>query len=195
VRGEFIADDQRSIAIVGSRHPTPEGLARARRLSTELSESGHVIASGLATGIDAVAHMAALNCSARTLAVIGTGVDRVYPTDHSTLQRTIAAQGAVVSCFWPHQPPTRQSFPIRNGLMSGLTLATVVVEAAPTSGTRVQARRALAHGRPVFLAPRLLSQEWARQLAKRPNVHVTDDAGEIAATVERQQTRRPLTDG
>lgn len=195
MRGELTADDQSSIAIVGSRHPTPEGVAHARRLSTELSESGHVIASGLATGIDAAAHMAALDSGARTLAVIGTGVDRVYPAAHAALQRTIAARGAVVSCFWPDQRPTRQSFPIRNGLMSGLTLATVIVEASPTSGTRVQARRALAHGRPVFLAPGLVSQQWARELAERPNVHVTDDAGEIAATIERQQASRPLTDG
>ena len=81
-----------------------------------------MVASGLAAGIDAAAHTATLDAGGRTLAVIGTGVDRVYPAAHARLQRTIAERGAVISCFWPDQAPTRQSFPLRNGVMSGLTL-------------------------------------------------------------------------
>jgi DNA processing protein len=194
VRGELCAGDERSIAIVGSRDASQEGLAHARRLATGLSEAGYVVASGLAAGIDAAAHMATLDAGGRTLAVIGTGVDRVYPVAHAPLQRTVAERGAVISCFWPDQAPTRQTFPLRNGVMSGLTRATVIVEASSTSGTRVQARRALAHGRPVCLATKLLAHAWARELAERPNVHVSDSADEIAAVVERQRHDGPLTD-
>jgi DNA processing protein len=184
VRGELRAEDERSVSIVGSRHASPDGLAHVRRLATGLSQAGYVVASGLAAGIDAAAHAATLGAGGRTLAVIGTGVDRVYPAAHTALQRTIAERGAVISCFWPDQAPTRQSFPMRNGVMSGLTRATVIVEASSTSGTRVQARRALAHGRPVCLSSTLLAQPWARELADRPNVHITDTADEIAAVIE-----------
>ena len=194
-RGELSVDDERSVAIVGSRRASPEGLAQARRLATGLAKAGYVVASGLAAGVDAVAHTATLDAGGRTLAVIGTGVDRVYPETHAPLQQTIAERGAVISCFWPDQAPTRKGFPLRNGVMSGLTRATVIVEASSTSGTRVQARRALAHGRPVCLATRLLSQRWARELAERPNVHVTDTADEIAAVIERQRPVGPLSDG
>jgi DNA processing protein len=192
VRGELNARDERSVAIVGSRHASEQGLADARRLATELSAAGYVIASGLATGIDAAAHTATLEANHRTFAVIGTGVDRVYPSAHARLQRTIAERGAVISCFWPDDGPTRQSFPRRNGVMSGLTRATVIVEASSTSGTRVQARRALAHGRLVCLATRLLAQPWARELAERPNVHIADTADEITAVIERQRPGGPL---
>jgi DNA processing protein len=194
VRGELSAGDERSVAIVGSRHASDHGRAHARRLATGLSEAGYVVASGLAAGIDAAAHAATLDAGGRTLAVIGTGVDRVYPSAHAPLQRTIAERGAVISCFWPDQAPTRQSFPLRNCVMSGLTRATVIVEASFTSGTRVQARRALAHGRPVCLASKLLAQRWAQELAERPNVHIADTADQIAAVIERQRHAGPLTD-
>jgi DNA processing protein len=187
VRGRLSAADERSIAVVGSRRPSPTGIERARTLARELSEAGHVVVSGLAAGIDAAAHTAALHARGRTLAVIGTGVDRVYPAAHAELQRRIAAAGAVISCFWPDQAAGRDGFPIRNGLMSGLTRGTVIVEASERSGTRVQAKRALGHGRPVFLHPTLLEQTWARELADRPNVHVAADAGAILATLRRQR--------
>ena len=194
VRGQISARDEQSVAIVGSRHASPKGLTDARRLATELSEAGYVIVSGLAAGIDAAAHTAALEAHGRTLAVVGTGVDRVYPAAHAELQRTITERGAVISCFWPGDGPSRQSFPVRNGVMSGLTCATVIVEASSTSGTRVQARRALAHGRPVCVSSKLLVQPWARELANRPNVHVADTADEIAAVIECQRPDGPLID-
>jgi DNA processing protein len=194
VRGELGPDDERSIAIVGSRHASPDGLARARRLATGLSQAGYVVASGLAAGIDAAAHIATLDAGGRPLAVIGTGVDRVYPATHAQLQRTIAERGAVISCFWPDDAPTRHSFPQRNGVMSGLTRATMIVEASSTSGTRGQARRALAHGRPVCLATQLLAQRWAQELAERPNVYVADTAAEIVTVIERQRPIGPLTE-
>jgi DNA processing protein len=194
VRGELSVADERSVSIVGSREASPEGVAHARRLATELTEAGYVVASGLAAGIDAAAHTATLDAGGRTLAVIGTGVDRVYPAAHAWLQRTIAERGAVISCFWPDQSPSRQSFPVRNRVMSGLTRVTVIIEASSRSGTRIQARHALAHGRPVCLATKLLTQGWARELAERPNVYVSDAADEIAAMVERHGADGALTE-
>jgi len=187
VRGALTPADALSVAIVGSRRASPAGLEHARALATGLSEAGHVVVSGLAAGIDAAAHAAALETSGRTVAVIGTGVDRVYPAAHAELQRTIATAGAVVSCFWPDQAPSRTGFPVRNGLMSGLTRGTVIVEATERSGARTQARRALGHGRPVFLHPALLEQGWARELADRPNVHVAADADAVVTVLRRQR--------
>jgi DNA processing protein len=187
VRGALTPADERSVAIVGSRRPSPAGLEHARVLAAELSGAGHVVVSGLATGIDAAAHTAALESRERTVAVIGTGVNRVYPAGHAGLQRRIAASGAVVSCFWPDQAPSRTGFPVRNGLMSGLTRGTVIVEATERSGARTQARRALGHGRPVFLHPALLEQGWARELAARPNVHVAADADAVVTILRRQR--------
>jgi DNA processing protein len=126
--------------------------------------------------------------------VIGTGLAHSYPPQNAALQRRIADESAVVSQFWPEQPPTRQSFPMRNAVMSGLALGTVVVEASPRSGARVQARRALAHGRPVFLVRALLSQPWARELAAAPGVHVVDAPGEITTTIERRNATDALVE-
>ncbi len=192
LRGELLAADQRSVAIVGSRHPPPDAVKRAERIASELARDGYVITSGLAAGIDAAAHRAALTEARRTIAVIGTGVDRAYPPQLADLQRAIANSGAVVSRLWPDDPPSRRTFPARNALMSGLTLATVVVEASERSGTRIQARRALAQGRPVFLHPALMRQAWAQTLAERPNVHVAATAAEIAATIDRARVAGPL---
>ena len=109
----------------------------------------------------------------RTVAVIGTGLARAYPPQNRALQHQIAQQCAVVSQFWPDAPPTRRSFPMRNAVMSGIALATVVVEASETSGARTQARLALAPGRPVFLADTLVErQPWAREIAQRPGTQV-----------------------
>jgi DNA processing protein len=144
-----------------------------------------VVGSGLAAGIDTAAHTAGLAAGGRTVAVIGTGLGRCYPPENAALQRRIADGCAVVSRFWPDAGPTRRSFPMRNVLMSGLARATIVVEAAATSGARVQAQRALAHGRPVFLLRRLLEQPWARELAGGSGVHVVSEPGQITTTIER----------
>jgi DNA processing protein len=127
------------------------------------------------------------------LAVIGTGLGRCYPPQNAALQRRIAHQCAVISQFWPDAPPTRRSFPMRNGVMSGLALATTIVEAAQTSGSRMQARLALAHGRPVLLMQWLLTQAWARELAARPGTHVIRDPYEVAAVVGRLTAHGALT--
>lgn len=183
--GELRPQDARCVAVVGARSASRGGQVRATRISEHLVDCGYTVASGLAAGIDTAVHTGALNRNGRTIAVIGTGLSRCYPPQNGALQRRIAAECAVVSQFWPDAPPSRRSFPMRNALMSGLSLATVVIEASHTSGSRIQARLALAHGRPVFLLHELLSQAWARQLAARPGTHVVSSPAEITTVVER----------
>ncbi len=183
--GALTAGDTRAVAVIGSRRATDAGTRAAGALAEHLVRSDFTVVSGLATGIDTAAHEAALQAGGRTVAVIGTGLARTYPPENADLQRRIAARGAVVSQFWPDAPPSRQSFPQRNATMSGLALGTVIVEASQRSGARIQARRALAHGRPVFLLRSLLSEEWGRQLAQRPGAYVFDEPAEITAAIDR----------
>ncbi len=183
--GRLQPTDARSVAVVGARQATPAGLAAATRIAEHLVDHGYTVVSGLATGIDTAAHTSALANTGRTIAVVGTGLQRVYPPQNAALQRRIIEHGAVVSQFWPDAPPTRRTFPMRNAVMSGMTLASVVVEASHTSGSRMQARLALEHGRPVFLTQSLLEQEWARQLATLPGTHVVRTPQQITKTVQR----------
>ncbi len=182
--GRLEPGDARSVAVVGARLASARGLRTARSIAQQLVARGFTVVSGLAAGIDTAAHTSALACGGRTVAVIGTGLRRSYPPENAALQRRVAADGAVISQFWPDAPPSRRSFPMRNAVMSGLTLATVVVEASHTSGSRMQARLALAHGRPVFLLATLLEHDWARK-PPRPGTHVVTRAQEITAIVER----------
>jgi DNA processing protein len=185
VAGALKPADARSVAVIGSRQATDVGLEHASRIAAHLSDSGYTVVSGLAAGIDTAAHTAALDRGKRTVAVIGTGLHHSYPAQNAGLQRTIGSEGAVVSQFWPDSPPSRRSFPMRNAVMSGISLATVIVEATHTSGARIQARLALAQGRRVFLLQQLLEQEWARELATRPGTHVVRAAEEITETIDR----------
>jgi len=157
--------DSWSLAVVGARAASPEGVRRAGRLARELVEAGFTVTSGLARGIDAAAHMAALRASGRTVAVMGTGIDRVYPAENAPLaEEIVASGGCLISQFFPAQPPTQWTFPKRNVVMSGLTLASVVVEASSTSGAKMQARVALEHGRTVFLLRSLVERHrWAAE--------------------------------
>jgi DNA processing protein len=157
--------DARAVAIVGTRKPSAEGVKRARKLAHELVRAGYTILSGLAAGIDTAAHTAALEIGGRTAAVMGTGLRRIYPAENRPLANEIlAAGGALISQFFPDQPPTKWTFPFRNVVMSGLSVASVVIEASETSGARMQARIALEHGRTVFLPSSLVkSHEWARR--------------------------------
>lgn len=169
VRGSWIeARDGHAIAVVGTRQASDAGIRRAGQLSRDLVEAGFTVVSGLARGVDSAAHAAALQYGGRTVAVMGTGIDRVYPSENEKLAEAIlAAGGALLSQFFPRQPPTHWTFPKRNVVMSGLALATVVVEAAATSGARMQARVALQHGRTVFLLRSLVeAHEWARRYAE-----------------------------
>jgi DNA processing protein len=179
VRGGLHAADALAVAVVGTRRPTLRGTEATRAIASGLLTRGYTIASGLAAGIDTAAHCAALAAGGRTVAVVGTGVDRCYPPQNSALQREIASRGAVISSFLPGSPPTRRSFPIRNAVMSGLTRATVIIEASPTSGTRIQARASLEQGRPLIMLAGLLDQEWAAELATRPGVHVVENPADV----------------
>ncbi|MGH3429854.1 MAG: DNA-processing protein DprA [Mycobacteriales bacterium] len=186
IRGELIDQDFRSVAIVGTRQASAAGEQRATEIARHMAEAGFTVFSGLATGIDTAAHRGALAAGGRTVGVLGTGLRRSYPASNADLQSEIALRCAVVSQFWPDQPPTRTTFPRRNATMSGLSLATVVVEASHTSGARMQARLALAHGRPVFLLDSLVEQhKWARSYAERPGTHVVSSPDEIGAQIER----------
>ncbi|MGH2870770.1 MAG: DNA-processing protein DprA [Solirubrobacteraceae bacterium] len=185
VAGELMDTDGRSLAVVGSRRASAAGLERAGALSRHLAQEDCTVVSGLASGIDTAAHRAALAAAGRTVAVIGTGLRHSYPPENAELQRELVKGAAVVSQFWPDAPPSRHSFPLRNGVMSGLTLGTAIVEASVTSGARTQARLALAHGRPVFLARELMRQAWAQQLAERPGVHLYAEPAEVTTVLAR----------
>jgi DNA processing protein len=185
VSGTLLPQDARSIAIIGSRRASPRGVAAAAGIADALVRAGYTVVSGLAAGIDAAAHEAAIAAEGRTVAVIGTGLRHAYPPQNAALQRRIAAEGAVVSQFWPDAPPARTSFPMRNAVMSGLALGTVVVEASFRSGARLQVRLAIAHARPVFLWRTLLDEPWAREVAQRPGVHVIDEPAQVIETLER----------
>ena len=180
-----LESDTRAVAIVGSRNATSEGLINAARLATGLGERGFTIVSGGAIGIDAAAHEAALAAGARTVAVIGTGVRRYYPADNRALHDRIAATGMVLSQFMPDSPPTRGSFPMRNAVMSGYVTATVVVEAGERSGTRIQARNAVEHGRPVLLSESVYrANGWAQAMRGQPGVHVVAGLADVLDVLE-----------
>ena len=160
--------DGLSIAVVGTRKPSADGIKRAQLAARKLAQAGITVVSGLAAGIDTAAHTAALDTGGRTVAVMGTGIDRIYPAENLALaERIMASDGALLSQFFPEQPPTQWSFPMRNVVMSGLSLATLIIEASETSGARQQARLALQHGRTVFLAASLVrSHAWARKMVE-----------------------------
>lgn len=141
------------LAVVGSRNPSPAGERTAADFAAHLSRAGLTITSGMAVGIDAAAHRGALQVPGPTLAVAGTGLDRVYPAQHRELAHAIAEQGALISEFPVGTPPRPDHFPRRNRIISGLALGTLVVEAAPQSGSLITARLANEQGREVFAIP------------------------------------------
>jgi len=142
-----------ALAIVGSRHPTPEGTDNARAFAASLSRTGLTIVSGLAAGIDGAAHEGALGGTGSTIALVGTGLDRVYPRAHLKLAREIADRGLLLSEFSIGTPPLAAHFPLRNRLIAGLGMGTLVVEAALKSGSLITARLASEFGREVFAIP------------------------------------------
>ncbi len=150
------------LAIVGSRHPTTGGRRNARDFAAHLAGAGLVIDSGLATGIDAAAHRGALDADGLTLAVTGTGLDRVYPAKNRTLAHEIAMSGLLVSEFPTGTPPLPANFPRRNRVLAGLSLGTLVVEAALKSGSLITARLAAEAGREVFAIPGSIHNPMAR---------------------------------
>jgi DNA processing protein len=192
-RGQLHPEDAFSVAVVGTRQASPEGLHRAERMACLLAEAGVTVLSGLARGIDTAAHTACLEAKGRTIAVLGSGIRRVYPPENADLAGRIAASGAVVSQFWPDTAPTSYTFPRRNVVTSGMSQGTVVIEASATSGAKMQARLAIEHGKQVFLVHSLVTQrEWARRYLKRPRVHevtYVDDILRLLRSPEEQQER------
>ncbi|MDP1687360.1 DNA-processing protein DprA [Hydrogenophaga sp.] len=143
----------RRLAMVGSRNPTPQGEANAHQFARALGQAGVCVVSGMALGVDGAAHAGALEGGAPTIAVVGTGLDRVYPRRHLSLAHRIAAHGAIVSEYPLGTPPLPANFPQRNRLIAGLSQGTLVVEATLKSGSLITARMAAEQGREVFAIP------------------------------------------
>jgi len=182
-RGQLVRDDA-AVSVVGSREASDRGLAIASGVARELVAAGVTVVAGLALGIDTAAHRAALDAGGRTVAVIGTGINKCYPAANRGLHEEIARRGLLLSQFWPDAPPQRHSFLMRNATMSGYGLATVVVEAGEKSGARAQARMAVEHGRPVILTDLVVERnEWARSLRGRPGVHVAGGLHDVVDIV------------
>ncbi|MHB9130542.1 MAG: DNA-processing protein DprA [Armatimonadota bacterium] len=162
VKGELLPEDDRAIAIVGSRRASPYGRHVAAELAAGLAQRGLIVVSGMAIGTDTAAHEGCLRAGGRTIAVLGSGVDVIYPPENTTLYERIAAQGAVISENPPGAPPSRISFPIRNRIISGLSLGVIVVEASEKSGALITVDHALEQGREVFAVPGSVNSTQSR---------------------------------
>lgn len=161
-RGELLPADARSIAIVGTRHATPYGLAQAHRFSVGLVQAGYTIISGLARGIDAAAHRGALEAGGRTIGVLGSGLASIYPPEHVELAEQVSQQGCLLSEQPPRSPPTKFSFPQRNRIVTGMSLGVLVVEAADRSGALISGHLAAEQGRDVFAIPGRIDSRMSR---------------------------------
>lgn len=153
LRGRLTPEDRSAIALVGSRHTTHYGVEVARKLAFQLGYAGITVVSGGARGIDTAAHLGALASKGRTIVVLGTGLSYVFPPENAALFERIAENGVVLTQFPFNRPADKQTFPIRNRIVAGLTLGTVVVEATTTSGSLITANFALEYGRQVFAVP------------------------------------------
>lgn len=171
------------LAIVGSRKASPGGLDHARHFATSLARQGFVITSGLATGIDGMAHQACLDAGGATVAVAGTGLDQVYPARHRDLARRIFSAGVLISQFPPGTPPRPGHFPVRNRLISGMSLGILVVEASLKSGSLITARLAGEQGREVFAIPGSVHNPQARGCHRliREGARLVESPDEVAA--------------
>ena len=186
------ADDDVAVSVVGSRKASPRGLQMARSIAHLLVDMKLTVIAGLAAGIDTAAHTAALERGGRTVAVIGTGINNVYPAANNDLQTEIESRGLVLSQFWPDAPPQPQNFLMRNAIMSGYGIATIVVEAGEQSGARAQARMAVEHGRPVILTDLVVDKtEWGKALIERPDVYTVSSTSEVSDVVH-QLADRPV---
>jgi DNA processing protein len=177
LRGSSQVINEYGLAVVGTRHPTPYGVGMAERLSCDLAARGLVIVSGMARGIDSAAHRGALNARGRTVAVWGTGVDVAYPKENEKLaDKILASGGAILSEFPMGTFPAPQNFPIRNRIISGMSIAVLVLEAGEYSGTRVTARCALEQGRDVYAVPGNVTNK----LSWGPNTLIKQGAALVA---------------
>ncbi len=191
IRGTLLPDDDWSVGIVGTRRLTSYGRQVTQEVAGTLARNGITVVSGLARGIDAVAHQAALAAGGRTLAVLGCGVDQIYPPEHRSLAEQIMAHGALISDYAPGTPPDAANFPPRNRIISGLSRAVVVIEAGEQSGALITAAFAADQGREVFAVPgsiyavqskgtNLLIQQGARPLLAPQDILETLKLGNIS---------------
>ncbi|MDT2008751.1 DNA-processing protein DprA [Rhodococcus opacus] len=193
-QGHLVSNDL-GLSVVGSRKASPRGLEMAQGIAHSIASAGLTVISGMAAGIDTAAHTAALAAGGRTVAFVATGSLRTYPAANRPLHEAIADHGLVLSQFWPEAAPAKHSFLMRNALMSGYGLATIVVEAGETSGARAQARMAVEHGRPVILTDMVVERnDWARGLLNRPGVSVASSIREISSIVEQIREQPVRTD-
>ena len=182
VQGQLLPEDERSVAVVGTRKPSAYGREAAYRLSYDLARAGVVIVSGLARGIDAIVHRAALEVGQRTIAVLGSGADVIYPREHANLANEIIQKGAVITEYPLGVRPEPQNFPRRNRIMSGMTLGTVVVEAPEGSGALLTATHALEQDREVFAVPGNIfspNNRGANRLISKSGAKLVQDCTDI----------------
>jgi DNA processing protein len=153
IRGEYLPEDVFAVALVGTRRVTPYGRQITEEIAAFLAGNGMTVVSGLARGVDAIAHTVALKAGGRTLGILGCGVDRIYPPEHRALAEQMMERGAIISDYAPGTPPDASNFPPRNRIISGLSLAVVVIEAGETSGALITAEFAAEQGREIFAVP------------------------------------------
>lgn len=153
IRGDYLPDDLFAVAIVGTRRVTPYGRQITEELSAFLAANGITVISGLARGVDAIAHQTALKAGGRSIGILGSGVDKIYPPEHRGMAEQMIQHGAIISDYAPGTPPDASNFPPRNRIISGLSLAVVVIEAGETSGALITAEFAAEQGREIFAVP------------------------------------------
>ena len=191
-QGMLSEADVNAVAIVGTRRPSEGGAAFARDLAHLLACHGTPVVSGLARGIDSEAMRSSLAAGGRTIGVIGTGHGVYYPRENAEMQDEIARSHLLLSQFAPGSAPTKRTFPMRNIVMSGFSSATVIAEAGETSGTRIQARAAVKHGRPLILSAHVANDvAWAREMVETGfDVSVAHTADEAAEQIHGLHRRR-----
>lgn len=174
-RGRIRPTDRHGIAVVGTRHPTHYGMDCARKLSYQLAKAGVCVLSGLAMGVDAAAHEGALRAEGRTLAVIGSGLDNLYPPENADLAARITEAGALISEFPFARKPDKTTFPMRNRIVSGMSMGVLVVEAGLRSGAMITVNQAMQQGRSVFAVPGRIDS----YASVGPNALLKDGAGMV----------------
>jgi len=186
-----------TLGVVGTRRPTPYGLAVAERLSADLAHAGLTIASGMARGIDSAAHKGALAAGGNTIAVLGCGADVVYPSENRKLAAEIAAKGLIVSEFPMGATAFPQNFPIRNRIISGVSAGVLVVEGAQYSGSAITAKLALDQGREVFAVPGNITSKpsWGPNLLIKQGAKLVQDWNDVIAELSAESRRHLINEG
>lgn len=193
-RGDLRLFKGKTIAIVGSRAASDEGLRRAWQLARFLTRAGYTVVSGLAAGVDAKGHIGAIEEGGKTIAVIGTPLEQSYPKENRVLQEQIARDHLLVTQYHPGHPVNRYNFATRNYTTSGISLATVIVEAGETSGTLIQARQCISQGRHLFLLKSLVDRKgltWPKKYVNKGAVVVSSVEEIIAALQKAPEYRKP----